>query len=257
MNRRSKRVIAAGAIVMFLAAACASRPAPTTPITVYAASSLVRSFTAIGKSFEASNPRYSVVFIFASSSELSSELADGADADVFASGDRANMTAVADAGGVSGTPVPFAANRLVVVTPAGNPRQLTSFPDLAQSGLRVSVCVAQGACGSATQLVEQRTGVQLHPTNSEPTPSHVLQDVTSGRADAGVVFMTDALAAGDNVASFPLPEDADAVTSWITVVKGSDQDRGAALFVQEVTGANGRQILADNGFSPPPKNPAG
>jgi molybdate transport system substrate-binding protein len=257
MNRRSKRVIAAGAIAMLSAAACASHPAPTTPITVYAASSLVKSFTAIGKNFEASNPGYSVVFIFASSPELSSELADGADADVFASGDRANMTAVADAGGVSGTPVPFAANRLVVVTPAGNPRQLTSFPDLAQFGLRVSVCVAQGACGSATQLVEQRTGVQLHPTNSEPTTSHVLQDVTSGKADAGVVFMTDALAAGDNVTSFPLPEDADAVTSWITVVKGTDQGRGAALFVQEVTGANGRQILADNGFTSPPKNPAG
>ncbi|MDT7759857.1 MAG: molybdate transport system substrate-binding protein [Mycobacterium sp.] len=258
MDRRFNRMMAVGAIALLAATACASRPAPTIPITVYAASSLVKSFTAIGKNFEASNPRYSVMFIFASSPELSSELADGADADVFASGDRANMTAVADAGGVSGTPVPFAANRLVVVTPAGNPRQLTSFPDLAQSGLRVSVCVAQGtSCGSATQLVEQRTGVQLRPTNSEPTPSHVLQDVTSGKADAGVVFMTDALAAGDNVTSFPLPEDADAVTSWITVVKGTDQDRGAALFVQEVTGANGRQILADNGFSPPPKNPAG
>jgi molybdate transport system substrate-binding protein len=246
-----------GAIAMISVTACGSRPAPTTPITVYAASSLVKSFTAIGKNFEAANREYSVVFIFANSSELSSELADGADADVFASGDRANMTAAADAGAVSGTPVPFAANRLVVVTPAGNPRHLTAFADLAQPDLRVAVCVAQGACGSATQLVEQRTGVQLHPERSEATPSHVLQDVTNGSADAGVVFMTDALAAGDNVSSFSLPEDADAVTSWITVVKGTSQVRGAALFVQEVTGASGTQILGENGFIPPPKNPAG
>jgi molybdate transport system substrate-binding protein len=256
MDRRFNRMMAVGAIALLAATACAARPDPTTPITVYAASSLVKSFTAIGKNFESAHPEYSVSFIFASSSELSSELTDGADADVFASGDRANMSVVADAGAVSGASVPFAANRLAVVTPAGNPRNLTSFADLAAPGLRVSVCVTQGACGSTTQLVQQRTGIQLHPQATEATPSHVLQDVTSGRADAGVVFMTDALGAGDNVTSFPLP-DTDAVTSWIAVVKGTDQERGAALFVQEVTGPRGKQILADNGFSPPPKNSAG
>jgi molybdate transport system substrate-binding protein len=250
-------MMAVGAIAMLAATGCDTRRAPTTPITVYAASSLVKSFTAIGKNFEAANPEYSVVFIFASSSELSSELAEGVDADVFASGDRTNMAAVADAGAVSGTPVPFAANRLVVVTPPGNPKHLTSFADLAAPGLRVSVCVTQGACGTTTRLVEQRTGVQLHPERSEATPSHVLQDVTNGSADAGVVFMTDALAAGDEVTSFALPEEADAVTSWIAVIKGTAQQRGAALFVQEVTGASGSQLLAANGFEPPQKTPAG
>jgi molybdate transport system substrate-binding protein len=256
MDRRFNRMMAVGAIALLAATACDSRPAPTIPITVYAASSLVKSFTTIGKNFESAHPEYSVSFIFASSSELSSELTDGADADVFASGDRANMSVVADAGAVSGAPVPFAANRLAVVTPAGNPRHLTSFADLAAPDLRISVCVAQGACGSTTQLVEQRTGIQLHPQTTEVTPSHVLQDVTSGRADAGVVFMTDALGAGDNVTSFPLP-DADAVTSWIAVVNGTNQERGAALFVQEVTGPSGKQILADDGFTPPPRNSAG
>jgi molybdate transport system substrate-binding protein len=248
---------AVGAIALLAATACGARQEPTTPITVYAASSLVKSFTAIGKNFEAAHPEYSVMFIFASSSELSSELADGAAVDVFASGDRANMVAAADAGAVSGTPTPFAANRLVVITPPGNPRHLTSFADLAQPGLRVSLCVSQGGCASATQLLEQRTGIQLHPERSEVTASRVLQDVTNGNADAGVVFMTDALGAGDNVTSFPLPEDAATATSWITVIKGTSQDRGAALFVQEVTGAGGKQILAENGFGPPPKNPAG
>jgi molybdate transport system substrate-binding protein len=249
-------MIAVGAIALLAATACDSRPAPTTPITVYAASSLVKSFTTIGKNFESAHPEYSVSFIFASSSELSSQLTDGGDADVFASGDLANMSVVADAGAVSGAPVPFAANRLAVVTPAGNPRHLTSFTDLAAPNLRVSVCVAQGACGATTQLVEQRTGVQLRPQTTEVTANHVVQDVTSGRADAGVVFMTDALGAGDNVTSFALP-DTDAVTSWIAVVKGTDQERGAVQFVQEVTSPSGKRILADNGFSPPPKNSAG
>jgi molybdate transport system substrate-binding protein len=255
MDRRFKRMMSVGAVALLAVTACGSHPQPTTPITVYASSSLVKSFTAIGKSFEAAHPEYSVVFIFASQTELSGELADGADADVFASGDRANMEAVIAAGAASGTPVPFAANRLVVVTPAGNPKKLNSFADLAKPGVRVSVCVTQGACGMTTKLVEDRTGIQLVPQSSEPTPNHVVRDVASGRADAGVVFMTDALSAGDGITWFPLPEDADSVTSWITVVKGTDQQRGASLFVQEVTGPGGKQILADNGFNDPPKTP--
>jgi molybdate transport system substrate-binding protein len=257
MGGRFKSLVAVGAIALLAATACDEQPQRTTPITVYAASPLVKSFTAIGKSFEAAHPEFSVVFIFASSSELSSELADGVNADVFASGDRANMMSAVDAGAVVGPAVPFAANRLVVITPAANPLHVTSFADLTRPDVRVSVCVSQGVCGTTTALVEQRTGVTLHPQLTEPTPSHVLQDVTSGKADACVVFMTDALSAGDSITSFALPEDADSVTSWISVVKGTDQERGAALFVNEVTGATGRQILLENGFTPPAKAPTG
>jgi molybdate transport system substrate-binding protein len=257
MNRHLKRVIAVGVAAVLSATACGSSPDPTTSITVYAASSLIKSFTAIGKDFEAANPGYSVEFVFASSSELSSALAAGAEADVYASGDRANMAVATEAGVVSGRPVPFASNRLVVVTPAGNPRHLMSFADLAQPNLRVTVCGARGACGSATQQVESRTGIQLHSVSDDTTPTRVLKDVTSGNADAGVVFMTDALTAGDNVSWFALPGDADAVTSWITVLKGTDQDREAAQFIEEVTGAKGQRILADDGFVAPLKSPAG
>jgi molybdate transport system substrate-binding protein len=257
MNGRLKHGMALSAIAMLSVTACGARQGPTMSITVYAASSLIKSFTAIGKQFEAENPGVSVEFVFAGSSELSTALADGAAADVFASGDPADMTVVAAAGAVSGTPVPFAANRLVVVTPAGNPQHLTSFADLTRPGLRVSVCAAQNTCGSATQLVEDRTGIRLHPPTSEATSSRVLKAVTGGQADAGVVYATDAQAAGGGVSWFPLPGGKDAVTAWITVVKGTDQDRDAAQFVEEVTGAEGVRILTGDGFSEPLKNPTG
>jgi molybdate transport system substrate-binding protein len=255
MNRHLKRIIAVGAVAMLSATACDSRPNPTTSITVYAASSLIKSFTAIGKDFEAAYPGYSVEFIFATSSDLSGALAGGDVADVFASGDRANMAVVANAGAVSGVAVPFASNRLVVVTPAGNPRHLASFADLAKPGLRVTVCGVRGACGSATQMVEDRTGIQLHSESDDTTPTHVLKDVTSGNADAGVVFMTDALASGDNVSWFALPSDADAATSWITVIKGTDREQEATQFIEDVTGVRGQQILAADGFIAPLKGP--
>jgi molybdate transport system substrate-binding protein len=258
MDRRWKRITAVVTLTAVASAtACGSPPDRTTSITVYAAASLIKSFTAIGKDFQATHPGYSVEFVFAGSSELSTALADGADADVFASADTANMTAVADAGVVSGTPVPFAANRLVVATPASNPGHISSFADLGRPGLRVAVCAAQGACGSATELAEKRTGVRLHPEMSEATPSGVLKDVTTGKADAGVVFMTDARAAGDSVSRFALPGDVDDVTSWIAVIKGTDLEGEAGQFVQEVTGTTGRRILKEDGFTEPLKNPVG
>jgi molybdate transport system substrate-binding protein len=251
------RVVAVGALLAVSATACVARPHPTTSITVYAASSLITSFTAIGKDFEAANPGYSVELIFASTPNLSTALADGAAADVFASGDPGSMAVVADAGAVSGTPEPFASNRLVVVTPSGNPQHLTSFGDLDRPGLRVAVCATVGACGAATQLVEDRSGSRFRPAISERTPSRVLKDVTDGRVDAGVVFMSDAMDAGKAVSWFALPGDASTVTSWITVIRGSAEEREATQFVEEVTGASGKRILAQDGFGPPVKNPAG
>lgn len=163
-------MVALGAVAMLATAGCGSRPAPTKSITVYAASSMIKSFTAIGKDFEAANPGYTVEFVFANSVDLANSLADGADADVFASGDKDNMDVV---------------------------------------------------------------------------------------ADAGVVFMTDALAAGDTVSWFALPGDYAKVTAWLAVVKGSDQSREATQFVAEVTSDKGRQILTDNGFYQPASGPAG
>jgi molybdate transport system substrate-binding protein len=250
-------MIVPGAIAMLAATGCGSRPTSTSTITVYAASSMIKSLTAIGKDFEAANPGLTVEFVFANSADLANSLADGADADVFASGDKANMDAVTDAGAVSGIPVPFAANRLVVVTPPGNPQHLASLADLTRPGVHVTLCGVPSVCGSATQRLEDGTGVHLHPASSEPTATDVVKAVTSGHADAGVVFMTDGLAAGNTASWVPLPGGDAEVTAWLAVIKGTDHSREAAQFVAEVTSERGRQILTDNGFYQPAGGPAG
>src|SRR6201991_2150278 len=108
MRDRLKRTMAVGILLVVSASGCDSQPHPaTTSITVFASSSMVTSLTAIGKQFEAENPGTSVEFIFASSSELSAQLAGGNDADVFVSGDRDHMSAIAKAGLIASTPVPI------------------------------------------------------------------------------------------------------------------------------------------------------
>jgi molybdate transport system substrate-binding protein len=211
---------------------------------------MITSLTAIGKQFEAETPGTSVEFIFASSSELSAQVLDGADVDVFVSGDRDNMSAVANAGLVEAAPVPLAANSLVVATAKDN--GVASLADLTRPGVRVAVCGDAGACASATQQVEDRTGVRLHPQVVDTTAGDVLKDISSGKVDAGLVFKTDALNGGDTVSWFPFPAAADAaVTSWIAPMKNSNQAELASKFIQDATGASGRKVLADDGFAEP------
>jgi molybdate transport system substrate-binding protein len=251
--------MAVGILLVVSASGCDSQPHPaTTSITVFASSSMITCLTAIVKQLEAENPGTSVEFIFARSSELSGQLLDGADADVFVSGDHDNMSAVANAGLVDAAPVPLAANSLVIATTPGNREHVASLADLTRPSVRVAVCGDAGTCTSATQQVEDRTGVRLQPQLIDSTGSDVLKDITSGRVDAGLVFKTDALNVGDTVSWFGLPEAADAaVTSWIAPMKNSDQAGLASKFVQDATGAAGRKVFADAGFTEPTQTFAG
>jgi molybdate transport system substrate-binding protein len=162
------------------------------------------------------------------------------------------MAAVAKAGLVDGHPAPFASNSLVIVAAPGNHDNFATFADLARPGLRVAVRGGTGASASATQRIEDRTGVRLHPAAVDRTASDVLKDVATGRVDAGLVLKTDALNAGDNVSWFEFPEAADAVvTSWIALMKNSPRAGLAAKFINDVTGPAGRKVIADNGFAEP------
>ena len=221
-------------------------------IVVYAAASLKPSFTKIGQQFKTDNPGSDVSFEFMGSSELATQLTQGATADVFASADTAQMDTVVKAGLVDGNPTNFAANTLVIVTAPGNPKQIGSFADLNKPGLNVVICQKPVPCGSATQRVEDSSGVRLHPVSEELSVTDVLNKVTTGQADAALVYVTDARSAGDKVTTVNFPEAAGAVNVYpIGVLKNTPRSALAHKFVAMVTGNTGQQILAQAGFAKP------
>lgn len=222
----------------------------TGDVTVFAAASLKSTFTELGEQFEAAHPGTSVTFNFAGSSDLVAQLRQGAPADVFASADTANMTKAQDL--VADAPVDFATNTLTIVTPPGNPAQVTSFADLAKPGVQVVVCAPQVPCGAATEKIEKSTNVPLSPVSEESSVTDVLGKVTSGQADAGLVYVTDATVAGDKVTAVPFPESAGAVNTYpIATLSASDNPDAAAAFVALVTGPEGRKVLSEAGFAAP------
>jgi molybdate transport system substrate-binding protein len=148
--------------------------------------------------------------------------------------------------------VNFASNTLVTATAPGNPKKIASFTDLNQPGVSVVVCAVPVPCGSATKRIEDATGVQLHPVSEDPSVTDVLEKVTSGQADAGLVYVTDALTAGDKVTTVKFPQAANAVNTYpIVALKGSKHADLAKKFVDLVTGDTGQKILSQAGFAKP------
>jgi molybdate transport system substrate-binding protein len=232
--------------------ASSSPAAITGDVTVFAAASLKSTFTELGEQFKKDNPGAGVTFSFAGSSDLVTQLTQGAPADVFASADAANMKKATDAGLVSGDPVDFATNTLTIVTPPGNPKGIASFADLAKPGTTVVVCAPQVPCGSAAKKVEDATGTVLTPVSEESAVTDVLGKISSGQADAGLVYVTDAAGAGDKVTSVQFPESRDAVNTYpIAVLKDSKNRAAAQKFVDLASAPEGQKVLAAAGFAAP------
>nr|WP_243871431.1 molybdate ABC transporter substrate-binding protein [Amycolatopsis viridis] len=224
----------------------------TKTLTVFAAASLTESFTALKAQFESAHPGTQVRFNFAGSSALVQQLTNGARADVFASADQANMDKAGQAGVLDGAPSVFATNVLTIAVAPGNPKGVAGFADLATRGLTVVVCAPQVPCGSATQKVEQKTGVTLRPASEEQDVKQVLNKVQTGDADAGLVYVTDAASAAGKVARVDFPEAAQAVNSYpIAVVKNASEAGRAKEWVDFVLGQQGRAELQKAGFGAP------
>jgi molybdate transport system substrate-binding protein len=221
-------------------------------VTVFAAASLRSAFAEIRRRYQDENPGSAIEFNFAGSSDLITQLTQGAKADVFASADTRNMDKAAGAGLLAANPVNFASNTLVIVVQPGNPKHIATFADLARGGLAVVVCAAPVPCGGATQKVVEQSGARLNPVSEEMSVTDVLNKVTSGQADAGLVYRTDAMSAGSKVATVEFPEAAGAVNSYpIAVLKTAADAAAARRFVELVTSDAGQKILRQAGFAKP------
>ena len=243
------------ALLLATGTACASDTGESSGskiLTVYAAASLTSSFEEIGKQFEADHAGVKVRFSFGGSSDLVAQLQQGAPADVFASADTDNMEKATADDLVEDDPVDFATNTLEIAVPPDNPAGVASLEDLAKPGTQVVVCATEVPCGAATQKVEKASGVEIRPMSEEQSVTDVLNKVTTGEADAGLVYVTDVQAAGDKVKGITFPESSAAVNTYpIGALAGSENNELARQFVDLVTGDTGQQILADAGFAKP------
>lgn len=247
---------AAGLIGLLTLTACSSGSAdarsstsPTT-LTVFAAASLTEVFADIAADFEQADPAVSVTFSFAGSSDLVAQISEGAPADVIATADEATMTTLSDDGLITGSPTIFASNTLALAVAPGNPESIETSADFA--GKDLVVCAPQVPCGAATQKWAEQTGVTLAPASEENSVTDVLGKVSSGQADAGIVYVTDIARADGDVDEVAL-DGAEAVVNRYPAapVEASGNQETAAEFVEFLSSPEAVARLQDAGFATP------
>src|SRR5438105_2386193 len=134
------RLFAAPFALLLLAACSPSATQPAAPVSgdivVFAASSLTDAFQDMAIVFQQANPNARLTFNFGASSQLATQLDQGASADVFASADTIQMDNAKKSGAVTSVDRIFTGNRLVLITPKDNPKKLASVKDLANDGVK-------------------------------------------------------------------------------------------------------------------------
>ncbi len=249
MRRPLAAALALGVLAV-TASACSGDD--TTEITVLAAASLTETFTALADEFEASHPGVSVQLAFDSSATLASQAVEGAPADVLATADAATMQDAVDGDAVALGPTTFATNVLTLAVPADNPAGITAFADLDQPGVDYVVCVETAPCGAAGSALLRANQVTADPASLETDVKAVLAKVVSDEADAGLVYVTDAAAAGDTVQSIEIPQaDSEVLSYPIGVLEQAKAPDLAQEFVDLVLSTGGQSVLGDAGFGAP------
>ena len=234
--------------LVMLVAGCAAAPPDPHRIVVFAAASLRVAFTELDVALRAADPGAAVEFSFAGSADLLAQLTGGARADVFASADTDTMDRAVEAGLVE-EPKPFATNTLTIVVAPGNPKGINTFGDL--RGVSVVACAPVVPCGAALTRIEAATGIDLAPVSEENSVADVLNKVTSGQADAGLAYVTDARAAAGRVTAVAIRESVAAVNSYrIALIRDAANPANGRRFIELVTGPTGREILRRAGFGP-------
>lgn len=256
----SLRLVVALTVVLGLGARCgdeepkgsaASTSSATTAaagnLTVLAAASLSESFKELGTAFEAKHPGSRVTFSFDSSSALAAQANNAAPADLFASADQANMKKVTDAGNATGPRV-FAHNRLAVIVAKGNPKRIKSLADFTK--VNFVLCAPEAPCGKYGVEALSKAGVKAQPKSLETNVKGVVTKVTSGEADAGIGYVTDAKAAA-NAEGIEIPDAQNVVADYpMAVLKQSANPALAQAFLDFILGPEAQAVLAGYGFVP-------
>ena len=189
-------------------------------LLILAASSLSEVAPKLESDFRRLYPKSDLVWSFAGSQILATQVINGVPADVFISAGPAPMNSVVNARANQSTPINVVTNSLVIGVMRGNPLRIRELSDLKKYS--ISICVPEVPCGTLTQKVLNNAGVVLKPTTQELDVKAVVTKIDLGEVDAGLIYRTDAIASL-NVDAIEFPEAKTFSTTYSAVKLTSTQ----------------------------------
>ena len=237
------------AFLVVVAACAAPGPAPK-DLVVFAASSLTDAFDELGPTF----PGARIAFNYGATTQLRTQLEQGATADVFASANLQQMELAARNGVVVGERPVFARNELVVITSGPG---LERLEDLARPGLKLVITQPDVPVGMYTRealakmTADPRFGRQYaervlaNVVSEEANVRQLVAKVQLGEADAAWVYATDA----PGLRAISVPDAFNTVAEYpVAQAKASAQPELAQAFVRHLLGPEGKAVLRKHGF---------
>ena len=223
------------------------------PLVVSAASSLEPAFTAYAEAAGIDAKQS-----FAGSDDLAAQIRQGVTPDVYAAANT-SLPDELHADGLVGKPVVFATNELVLAVPSDS--QIDSLDDLAEPGRTLAIGDEGVPVGDYTREVlgrvpaAERDAILANVRSEEPDVAGIVGKLTQGAVDAGFVYITDVVAAGDALNAIHLPKNLQPDVAYgAAAVEGASNPTGAEEFIDGLLNGDGAEALEEAGFGPPPSS---
>ncbi len=244
-------------------------------LRVFHADSLAGPMRALKQAFEARHADINLELSSGVSKDLARRILEGEACDVFAPSSPAvieqNLMQHKAAGSdreAASWYVVFSANEMVVIAARGNPLGLRQVSDLA--GAQVKFARVTGAndlaCGRSIEFLKRAAAQEGRPELAQQilerapadparpaTIPDVVNAVTAGRANAGVVYYSAAVAARKDVAILRFPDSvnmSEAIRNAATVPATARDAQAATLFVRFLLSTEAQAILKETGQPP-------
>lgn len=240
--------------VLFLMLTLSTTFAWAEDLLVSAAASLTNAFEEIKPAFEQQYPDTTLVFNFAASGPLLSQMQQGAPVDVFASADQVTMdkaTALIE----PSTRTNFAGNALVLIAPSTSSLEINNTQDLLNKEIQL---IAVGNPESVPAGRYTQAALESLDLYQSLTPKLVLAEsvrqaldyVARGEVQAGFVYATDATLKKDQVQIRTEITGHEPISYPIAMVKTSKNKELGQQFIDFILSDQGQTILKKYGFSP-------
>jgi molybdate transport system substrate-binding protein len=240
-------------LVCFILMAAFTAALQAAEVTIFAAASLTNAMKDIASAYEAKSGD-KLVFNFAGSNELATQIKKGAPVDIFFSADEIQMDGLAKAGLIdSASRTDLLSNTLVIVVPKDGPASLTPA-GLEDAAIKRLALADPKSVPAGVYARDYLTKLGLwNKLESKVVPTvnvrAALAAVESGNVEAGIVYKTDAGISKAVKIAYEVPRgEGPAISYPVALVKGGPDAEAARKFLSYLESDEGAAVFKKYGF---------